>query len=116
MNRKAYYDQVETDVMAAVSRPSRFYFLALLVSASMFALGMACWGYQLLTGLGVAGIRNPVGWGVYITDFVFWVGIAHSGTLISAVLFIFRARFRSSFNRSAEAMTLIAVMTAGLFP
>jgi len=52
----------------------------------------------------------------YITDFVFWVGIAHSGTLISAVLFLFRARFRSSFNRAAEAMTVFVVMTAGLFP
>jgi molybdopterin-containing oxidoreductase family membrane subunit len=67
-------------------------------------------------GMGVAGINSPVGWGVYITNFVFWVGIAHSGTLISAVLFLFRARFRSAFNRSAEAMTVFAVMTAGLFP
>ena len=54
--------------------------------------------------------------GVYITNFVFWVGIAHSGTLISAVLFLFRAKFRNSFNRSAEAMTVIAIATAGLFP
>ena len=59
---------------------------------------------------------HPVSWGVYITDFVFWVGIAHSGTLISAVLFLFRAKFRRSFNRAAEAMTVFAVMTAGLFP
>jgi len=57
-----------------------------------------------------------VGWGVYITDFVFWVGIAHSGTLISAVLYLFRAKFRSRFNRAAEAMTVFAAMTAGLFP
>jgi Ni/Fe-hydrogenase subunit HybB-like protein len=57
-----------------------------------------------------------VGWGVYITLFVFWVGIAHSGTLISAVLFLFRARWRSSVYRSAEAVTVFAVATAGLFP
>ena len=67
-------------------------------------------------GLGVAGIGWPVGWGVYITTFVFWVGIAHSGTLISAVLFLFRVRWRSSIYRSAEAVTVFAVLTAGLFP
>jgi Ni/Fe-hydrogenase subunit HybB-like protein len=67
-------------------------------------------------GIGVTGITNPVGWGVYIANFVFWVGIAHSGTLISAVLYIFRARFRTSFNRTAEAMTIFALMVAGLFP
>ena len=66
--------------------------------------------------MGVAGITHPVGWGVYITNFVFWVGIAHSGTLISAVLYLFRARFRTSFNRPAEAMTVIALLVAGLFP
>ncbi len=58
----------------------------------------------------------PVGWGFYITLFVFWVGIAHSGTLISAVLFLFRVRWRSSIYRSAEAVTVFAVATAGLFP
>jgi len=74
------------------------------------------WSYQLKTGLGVAGINHPVGWGIYITNFVFWVGIAHSGTLISAVLFLLRCRWRNSIARSAEAMTIFAVMTAGLFP
>jgi molybdopterin-containing oxidoreductase family membrane subunit len=116
MTLKHYYEGVEKDVLAAVTKPSRVYLAALLFTSSMFALGLACWGYQLYHGLGAAGIRHPVGWGVYITNFVFWVGIAHSGTLISAVLFIFRAKFRSSFNRSAEAMTIFAVMTAGLFP
>ncbi|MFZ0391201.1 MAG: NrfD/PsrC family molybdoenzyme membrane anchor subunit, partial [Calditrichia bacterium] len=93
-----------------------WYWVALLFCASMFGIGLFSWGYQIFTGMGVAGINNPVGWGVYITDFVFWVGIAHSGTLISAVLFLFRAKFRNAFNRSAEAMTVFAVMTAGLFP
>ena len=59
---------------------------------------------------------NPVGWGIYIVNFVFWVGIAHSGTLITAVLFLFRSKFRASFNRAAEAMTVIAVMCAGMYP
>jgi Ni/Fe-hydrogenase subunit HybB-like protein len=67
-------------------------------------------------GIGMSGLINPVSWGAYITTFVFWVGIAHSGTLISAVLFLFRARWRQSIYRAAEAMTVFAVMTAGLFP
>ncbi|HNR40315.1 MAG TPA: polysulfide reductase NrfD [Acidobacteriota bacterium] len=116
MSLGTYFDQLEHDVLAAMRKPSKLYWAALAVSAAAFALGLGCWGWQIYEGLGVAGIRSPVGWGVYITDFVFWVGIAHSGTLISAVLFLFRAKFRCSFNRSAEAMTVIAVMTAGLFP
>jgi Ni/Fe-hydrogenase subunit HybB-like protein len=108
--------QLEKDVLASMKKPKLGYWVALGITSSCFLLGMALWGYQIFRGLGVAGITHPVGWGVYITNFVFWVGIAHSGTLISAVLFLLRARFRSSFNRSAEAMTVFALMTAGLFP
>ena len=115
-DRVEYHRSVEDDVIAAMKKPSPLYWVALFVSASFFAMGMALWGYQMWKGMGVSGLNNPVGWGVYITAFVFWVGIAHSGTLISAVLFLFRAKFRSAFNRSAEAMTVFAVMTAGLFP
>jgi molybdopterin-containing oxidoreductase family membrane subunit len=79
------------------------------------AWAIFAWGYQLKTGLGVAGINHPVGWGIYITNFVFWVGIAHSGTLISAVLFLLRCRWRNSIARSAEAMTIFAVMTVPSF-
>ncbi len=111
-----YHEAVENDVLRAMRKPRPAYWAALFLCAACFALGLALWGYQMLKGMGVAGINSPVGWGVYITNFVFWVGIAHSGTLISAVLFLFRARFRSAFNRSAEAMTVFAVMTAGLFP
>src|SRR4030042_1199845 len=66
--------------------------------------------------MGVAGISHPVGWGLYIGSFVFWIGIAHSGTLISAILYLVRSRWRTAFSRSAEAMTIIAIMTAGVFP
>jgi len=116
MNTQPYYQQVERDVLKAMKKPTLVYWLALVLSAGAFVCGLAIWGYQIFTGMGVAGISHPVGWGVYITNFVFWVGIAHSGTLISAVLFLFRARFRSAFNRIAEAMTVIAIMTAGLYP
>jgi molybdopterin-containing oxidoreductase family membrane subunit len=114
--RVEYHHAVEDDVLAAMRNPSRLFWVALFASAAVFAIGMYLWGRQMVEGMGVSGLNNPVGWGVYITDFVFWVGIAHSGTLISAVLFLFRAKYRSAFNRSAEAMTVFAVMTAGLFP
>ncbi len=77
---------------------------------------VAVWSYQIANGLGVAGYRPPVMWGAYLVNFVFWIGIAHSGTLISAILFLFRARWRTSISRSAEAMTIFAVFIASLFP
>lgn len=116
MNLQPFYQQVEQDVLGAMRKPGPIYWIALTISALAFACGMGAWAYQVFTGMGVAGITHPVGWGVYITNFVFWVGIAHSGTLISAVLYLFRAQFRSAFNRIAEAMTVIAILTAGLYP
>ena len=67
-------------------------------------------------GIGVWGLNVPVGWAWDITNFVFWVGIGHAGTLISAILFLFRQKWRTSINRAAEAMTIFAVMCALLFP
>ncbi|HLQ66656.1 MAG TPA: NrfD/PsrC family molybdoenzyme membrane anchor subunit [Candidatus Limnocylindrales bacterium] len=72
--------------------------------------------YQIIKGVGIWGLNHPVGWAVDITSFVFWIGIGHAGTLISAILHLFRQRWRTAINRSAEAMTIFAVMTAGLFP
>lgn len=79
-------------------------------------LGSALATDMFRRGLGVLGLNHPVGWGVFITNFVFWIGIGHAGTLISAILFLFRQKWRTAINRSAEAMTIFAVMTAGLFP
>ncbi len=73
-------------------------------------------GYLFLEGTGVWGLNIPVGWGFDITNFVFWVGIGHAGTLISAILFLFRQKWRTSINRFAEGMTIFAVVCAGLFP
>lgn len=109
-------DRIETDILSAMNWPGPVYWILLATCLIVFVIGQIAWSYQIMTGIGVAGKNNPVGWALYITSFVFWVGIAHSGTLISAVLFLFRAKFRSRFNRSAEAMTIFAVMTAGLFP
>ena len=80
----------------------------------MLAAG-GVWIYQVYKGLGIAGYAHPIFWGAYIVTFVFWVGIAHAGTLISAILYLFRAKWRNAINRSAEAMTIFAVLTAAQF-
>src|SRR5471032_2830247 len=73
-------------------------------------------GYLFFKGIGIWGLNNSVGWAFDITNFVFWVGIGHAGTLISAILLLFRQQWRNSINRSAEAMTIFAVMCSGMFP
>ena len=73
-------------------------------------------GYLILTGVGIWGNMNPVFWAWPIVNFVFWVGIGHAGTLISAILFLFRQNWRTSINRAAEAMTIFAVICAGIYP
>ena len=75
-----------------------------------------CIGYLIFTGVGVWGLNNPVMWAYDITNFVFWVGIGHAGTLISSILFLFRQKWRTGINRFAEAMTIFAVICAGTFP
>ncbi|HIC14942.1 MAG TPA: hydrogenase, partial [Gemmatimonadetes bacterium] len=110
------YDEVNRDVLRALETPGKGWWALLAVAASGVVLFFGAWGWQLYKGIGVSGLNSPVGWGVYITTFVFWVGIAHSGTLISAILFLFRSPWRQSIYRAAEAMTVFAVMTAGLFP
>jgi formate-dependent nitrite reductase membrane component NrfD len=110
------YAEVNRDILRILGRPGSGYFLLLAGALTLLAIGVFAWMTQVALGIGMSGLRNPVGWGSYITTFVFWVGIAHSGTLISAVLYLFRARWRQSIYRTAEAMTVFAVMTAGLFP
>ncbi|MGH7483422.1 MAG: NrfD/PsrC family molybdoenzyme membrane anchor subunit, partial [Longimicrobiales bacterium] len=112
----ASYEAVNRDIFSMLSRPGRSYSILLGLTIAGVGAMFFAWGLQIVVGIGMSGLRNPVGWGVYITTFVFWVGIAHSGTLISAILYLFRARWRQSIYRIAEAMTVFAVMTAGLFP
>lgn len=88
-------------------------FAVALFIASFTFIGLA---YLVSTGVGTWGLRSPVSWGWDITNFVFWVGIGHAGTLISAVLCLLRQKWRTSINRAAEAMTIFAVCCAGLFP
>src|SRR4051812_37735901 len=84
------------------------------VLALLNLLGAVSWLFY--KGIGIWGLNNSVGWAFDITNFVFWVGIGHAGTLISAVLLLFRQQWRTAINRSSEAMTIFAVMCAGLFP
>ena len=115
-NTTLTYSEINNIILRTLDPPKVGYYLILLSLLGIVGIGGISWAHQIMKGMGVAGINNPVGWGVYITDFVFWVGIAHSGTLISAILFLFRAKWRTSIYRSAEAMTVFAVLTAGLFP
>jgi len=92
------------------------WYIGFAISLSLLSLLFVTIGYLLLTGVGVWGNNNTVSWGFDIVNFVFWVGIGHAGTLISAILFLFRQNWRTSINRFAEAMTIFAVTCAGLFP
>jgi len=103
------------DILAVMDGAPIGYWLLLLLSVSLMMLAGGIWFYQVYKGLGIAGYAHPVFWGVYIVTFVFWVGIAHAGTLISAILFLFRAKWRNAINRGAEAMTVFAVLTAMQF-
>lgn len=110
------YGLVNKEVIEPLFKPSLAWAAIFAVDLMILAFGVYCWSYQLEWGMGVAGYTPPVFWGVYITTFVFWVGIGHAGTLISAILYLFRARFRTGVYRAAEAMTIFAVLSAGLFP
>ena len=97
-------------------RTPRAWYIAFAASLGMTAVLLAMIAYLFMEGIGVWGLNHPVGWAFDITNFVFWVGIGHAGTLISAILFLFRQKWRTGINRFAEAMTIFAVVCAGLFP
>ncbi len=97
-------------------KPPKSWYFALAISFSLMSMLGAMIGYLIFTGVGVWGNNNPVAWGYPIVNFVFWVGIGHAGTLISAILFLFRQKWRTAINRFAEAMTIFAVICAGTFP
>lgn len=108
-----------TEAVAAVAerpKPPRAWYIAMGFSLALLALLVAMLVYLITTGVGVWGNMQPVAWAFDITNFVFWIGIGHAGTLISAILFLVRQKWRTGINRFAEAMTIFAVMTAGLFP
>jgi len=102
--------------LAERPHPPRAWTIAFAISSSLTVMLFGLIGYLIATGVGVWGNNSPVAWGWPIVNFVFWVGIGHAGTLISAILFLFRQDWRTSINRFAEAMTIFAVTCAGIFP
>lgn len=93
-----------------------WWWILFIPSSALAGVSVFCILYLIVTGVGVWGLNHPVGWAWDITNFVFWIGIGHAGTLISAILFLTRQKWRTSINRAAEAMTLFAVVCAGIFP
>jgi Ni/Fe-hydrogenase subunit HybB-like protein len=111
------YAEVTRDIAAPLERSAgRLWWIAFAIALSMLGLGVVMVTYLVMTGVGTWGLNRTVGWGWGITNFVFWVGIGHAGTLISAILLLFRQRWRTSIARAAEAMTIFAVCCAGIFP
>lgn len=98
------------------SKPSKIWYLLIAITGSMLTFGVICLALTFWYGTGLWGVNQPVGWGFDIVNFVFWVGIGHAGTLISAILFLLRQKWRTGIARFAEAMTIFAVICAGLFP
>ena len=112
----SFHELTELVARHAEKKPPTAWYVAIAISSLLLLNLLVMIAYQVWNGVGVWGNNVPVGWGWPIVDFVFWVGIGHAGTLISAILFLFRQRWRTSINRSAEAMTLFAVICALLFP
>jgi len=113
-------ERTSSEINQAVLQPMlrtswRFWLLVVFLSV-LVLWGLFAWGYLIYWGMGTAGINRPVYWGLFIATFVFWVGISHAGTMISAVLRLLKADWRRPITRGAEAMTAFALMMAGLFP
>ncbi|HME10387.1 MAG TPA: NrfD/PsrC family molybdoenzyme membrane anchor subunit [Bryobacteraceae bacterium] len=110
------YHEVRDDLWRPLGPASGRYWIALSAAFVVAAWGLVCWGYQIYAGIGVAGIRRPVFWGFYLVNFVFWIGISHAGTLISAILRLTDAGWRKPVTRVAEAITVFALSIGGMFP
>jgi len=109
--------KIEDDIIKPLNtKPDKKYYIALAFTLTLAFIGAIGLGYSFYYGTGMWGNNNPVGWGLPIVNFVFWVGIGHAGTLISAILFLFRQKWRTGIARFAEGMTIFAVLTAGIFP
>ena len=116
LGHKTYHDITEDVCKPIEDKAPRMWYILFGCALIIGLYGVGCILYLLGTGVGVWGLNKTVGWAWDITNFVWWVGIGHAGTLISAVLLLFRQKWRMAINRSAEAMTIFAVFMAGLFP
>jgi Ni/Fe-hydrogenase subunit HybB-like protein len=112
---KTYADVTRDILRPLENKPSTSWWIGFSISSVVLAIWIAATTWTMLEGIGAWGLNKTVGWAFDITNFVFWVGIGHAGTLISAVLLLFRQKWRMSINRSAEAMTIFAVICAASF-
>ncbi len=111
------YHQVTEDIIRPIeANPSKLWWIGFLISVGLLCFGIYSVYRDVTYGIGQWNLGKTVGWGWDITNFVWWVGIGHAGTLISAILLLFRQGWRTGVNRAAEAMTIFAVMCAGQFP
>ncbi len=108
--------RVTLDLLRPLRQTSWRFYALVAVLGSIVLTGLATWAYQMYWGFGMTGIRRPVFWGFYITNFVFWIGISHAGTLISAILRLVNAGWRRPVTRCAEVITVFALMIGALFP
>jgi len=116
LGKRDFHSVTETICGWVEGKTARWWPMTFLVAFHVAGLGGIAILYLIITGVGVWGLQNPVGWGWDITNFVWWVGIGHAGTLISAILCLLKQKWRTSINRFAEAMTIFAVICAGTFP
>jgi len=112
----SFHDITELVSYHTEKKTPRAWLLSFAIASTVMSLLLVMIAYLFWNGVGVWGLNNPVSWGYAIVNFVFWVGIGHAGTLISAILFLFRQRWRTAINRTAEAMTIFAVICALVFP
>ena len=110
------YSRIREDLFRPLSGVGRAYVFCLLAALAVVLVGAVAWGLQIHDGMGVTGLQRPVFWGFYIVDFVFWIGISHAGTLISAILRLTDAGWRKPVTRAAEAITVFCLMIGGMFP
>ena len=116
LGNKTYHD-ISKDIARPIEgKANKYWWILFSLSLGLFLWGMLSIAYTIGTGIGAWGLNKTVGWAWDITNFVWWIGIGHAGTLISAVLQLFRQKWRMAINRSAEAMTIFAVVQAALFP
>ncbi len=114
---KKDYHQITEDIAKPIdSKPNKLWYAAITITTLMLLFGGFCIYKTVWEGIGSWNINRTVNWGWDITNFVWWIGIGHAGTLISAILLLFRQKWRTGINRSAEAMTIFAVICAGFFP
>ena len=112
---RSYKDITDDIIRPVQGKANKYWWIVFTISVVTFMWGICCLAYTIGKGIGVWGSNNGVDWAWDITNFVWWIGIGHAGTLISAVLLLFRQKWRMAINRSAEAMTIFAVMCAAIF-